>query len=218
MKKYRVSKKLMEDVTYTVGTKVRWYDPPSHSCAPGYGIVKEIDEYGRYTVEWDDGTISDEIEPCYLKAYRKPATVYRDQYYQNQWRRTEAFTNNKSRKSKKLEENSYEENAIIKRMEANLRVYYYDDLCACDTVEDIIELIKSVFPDAEKYIADIVAEDLMQFVYAETEDTPNEDHEADFDDANSAYYMGGNATLEDYMDAQEWEAYDPYDDYDGYDE
>lgn len=47
--------------------------------------------------------------------------------------------------------------------------------------------------------------------YTEETSAPNEDHSLDFDDCNSAYYMGGQASLEDYMYGQEDECYDPYD-------
>ena len=101
--------KLKEEATYEVGTKVKWFDPPSHKCAPGYGTITAVDKYGQYTVEWDDGTVSDEIDPMYLKPYRKPAPVYSDEYYQNQWRRTEESAKKvkKSVNKKNLKEDSY---------------------------------------------------------------------------------------------------------------
>ena len=36
------------------------------------------------------------------------------------------------------------------------------------------------------------------------------DPEINYDNPDSPYYLGGHATLEDIIDAQEWEAYDPY--------
>ena len=105
--------KLKEEATYEVGTKVKWFDPPSHKCAPGYGTITKVDKidgkYIQYTVEWDDGTVSDEIDPMYLKPYRKPAPVYRDEYYQNQWRRTEESAKKlkKSVDKKNLKEDRY---------------------------------------------------------------------------------------------------------------
>lgn len=52
--------------------------------------------------------------------------------------------------------------------------------------------------------------DWESFDYTSEDPYPNEDHEMDYDDSSSAYYLGGHATMEDYAEAAEWDAYDPY--------
>lgn len=82
----------------------------------------------------------------------------------------------------------------------------YDVLAShLDEVKE--EVFDGVEPKELEEALGIVLDDVNKQL--EEEELKN-DPETNYDNPDSPYYLGGHATLEDIMDAQEWEAYDPY--------
>ena len=102
-----------------------------------------------------------------------------------------------------LKENSSADNAKLAKVKANMYAFYNEEILDCETWDEMRKLVYKCFPALEPYLADELAEDLMQYNYAKNaedfenesecyeDDCYDEDHPMSFDDEDSPYFLGG---------------------------